>query len=118
MLQHYNIGNYNDDYKKFKIWLCFISGVNWWNFYNYIKQNFDSDIFSVKKKSENVPELVKELVGDYEKFLSNVATLEYRDPFFYESHSQLIEDFSGRKEFLDIASLKFKFENGKLEILP
>ena len=110
MLKHY--GYCNLDYKKFKIWLCFLSGVDWFNFYRYAKENLDADLFSVKRKSENVPDLISKLIKSYEEFLSNVAMLEYKDPFMYKSCSQLIEEYEGRKE---IKEIKFIWCNGKLE---
>ena len=110
MLKHY--GYCNLDYKKFKIWLCFLSGVDWFNFYRYAKENLDADLFSVKRKSSVIPPLVLKLIKSYEEFLSNVATLDYRDPFMYKSCSQLIEEYEDRKE---IKEMKFKWHNGKLE---
>ena len=110
MLKHY--GYCNLDYKKFKIWLCFLSGIDWFNFYRYTKENLDADLFSIKRKSNEIPPLVLKLIKSYEEFLSNVAMLEYKDPFMYKSCSQLIEEYEGREE---IKEMKFKWCNGKLE---
>jgi len=111
MLKHYCY--HGLDYKKFKIWLCFLSGIDWWNFYRYIKEFKDSDIFSVKRKSEKIPSLVVQLVQSYEEFLCNICTLEYRDPFLYMSCSQLIEEYENRKELEEI---KFSYDKGKLTV--
>lgn len=117
MLKHYGYltSDYfrNKDYRKFKIWLCYISGVDWFNFYRYVKENIDTNIFSVKRKAKTVPLIVLQLVGAYEEFLSNIYTADYKDEFTFKSHSELIEDYEHRKEFLDFS--KLRFENGKFQ---
>ena len=116
MLKHYvnyyEKWNMRIDLKKFKVWLCFLSGLDWFNFYRYIKENVDADIFSTKRKSDQIPQLVEQLFNAYEEFFSNICTLDYKDPFLYLPVQKLIKEYEDRKE---IKEMKFKWYNGKLE---
>ena len=114
MLKHYNLyekWNMRIDLKKFKVWLCFIANIDWFNFYRYIKENVDSDIFSTKRKSSEIPKLVEKLFNAYEEFFSNICTLDYKDPFLYLPVQKLIKEYEGKEEMKEI---KFKWCNGKL----
>lgn len=95
MLKHYHyISDDNSKskiYKKFKVWLCFVSNVNWYNFYRYAK-TFDEDLFSVKRKAESVPEVVQKLIADYEEFLSELPAIDFLE-FVGLPIGKLIEKF-------------------------
>ena len=116
MLKHYvnyyEKWNMRIDLKKFKVWLCFLSGLDWFNFYRYIKEFEDKDIFSTKRKSSAIPPLVEKLFNAYEEFFSNICTLDYKDPFLYLPVQKLIKEYEGKEEMKEI---KFKWCNGKLE---
>lgn len=92
MLKHYNISKSGIDYRRFKLWLCFVSGVDWYNFYNYVKLNLDANLFSTKRRNDIVPELVKTLIESYEEFFICVSMTDSYG-FLSKSQHQLIQEF-------------------------
>lgn len=115
LLKHYGYiaedKTLNRIYKKFKVWLCYFSGIDWVNFYRYIKANCDSDLFSVKRKSAEIPELVQELMQGYENFLSELPASDYLE-FVGLSMRKLIEK-------IESVSINYNPENVKVyNLLP
>ena len=92
MLKHYSISKSGIDYRRFKLWLCFVSNVDWYNFYNYVKQNIDANLFSTKRRNDIVPELVKTLIESYEEFYICVSMTDSYG-FLSKSQHQLIKEF-------------------------
>ena len=92
MLRHYNIEKKGIDYRRFKLWLCFVSGIDWYNFYNYVKLNLDANLFSTKRRNDIVPELVSKLVQSYEEFYICVSMTDSYG-FLTKSQHQLIKEF-------------------------
>ena len=92
MLKHYNISKSGIDYRRFKLWLCFVSNIDWYNFYNYIKLNIDANLFSTKRRNDIVPDLVSKLVQCYEEFYICVSLTDSYG-FLSKSQHQLIKEF-------------------------
>ena len=79
LMKHYRLDRYflNEDLtKKFKIWVNFISNIDFYNFVGYIHENIDVDCLRKYENTENVPQLVMDLVYKYRDFYQNLKGYE------------------------------------------